>query len=108
MTQKLLFICTQNKYRSPTAETVFSAMDGLECDSAGLAPRAAVPLSPEQLEWADIIFVMENVHRKKLSAGFRNHLNDKPIIVLGIPDEFKFMDDDLIDLLKRKEPKFLR
>jgi predicted protein tyrosine phosphatase len=106
--QKLLFICTQNKFRSPTAEHVFSKFEELECDSAGLANDAAVPLSPEQIEWADVIFVMERVHRNKLSKKFKKYLNGKRVIVLGIPDEFEYMDDDLVKLLHAKVPQILR
>jgi predicted protein tyrosine phosphatase len=51
----LLFICSQNKLRSPTAEAVFAAVPGIDVDSAGLNDDAIVPLSPEQVEWADMI-----------------------------------------------------
>ncbi len=108
MTQNLLFICAQNKLRSPTAEQVFSQREGLECDSAGLAPDADVPLSSEQIEWADIIFVMEKIHRNKLSKRFKAHLNGKQVIVLGIPDDYEYMDPSLVQLLKLKVPPFLR
>jgi predicted protein tyrosine phosphatase len=57
--KKALFICSQNRLRSPTAETVFAAWPNVETDSAGLAPDATVCLSSEQIAWADIIFVME-------------------------------------------------
>ncbi len=106
--QKILFICTQNRLRSPTAEQVFSTWEEIECDSAGLAPDATVTLSPEQIEWADIIFVMEKAHRNKLSKKFKKLLNGKRVIVLGIPDDFEFMDEGLIRLLKAKVPQFLR
>ncbi len=108
MTQKILFVCTQNRLRSPTAEQVFSIYDGLECDSAGLAPDAVVALSTEQIAWADTIFVMEKAHRNKLSKKFKNHLRGKRIIVLGIPDDFEFMEEGLVRLLKVKVPQFLR
>ena len=65
-----LFICTANRLRSPTAEQVFSTWAGVETDFAGLGADAEVRLSPEQIEWADIIFVMETVHRSKLGRGF--------------------------------------
>ncbi len=106
--QKLLFICTQNKLRSPTAEHVFAQFDDIECDSAGLGNDAAVQLSPEQIEWADIIFVMERVHRNKLTKKFKKYLNGKRVIVLGIPDEFEYMDESLVKLLHMKVPQFLR
>ena len=108
MVQRLLFICTQNRLRSPTAEQVFSSWPELECDSAGLAPDAVASLSTEQLEWADIVFVMEKSHRNKLSKKFRKHLNSKRVIVLGIPDDYEFMQEELVSLLVAKVPQFLR
>ena len=108
MTQKLLFICTQNRLRSPTAEQVFSTRDGVECDSAGLAPDAVVSLSTEQLDWADVVFVMEKAHRNKLAKKFKERLKGKRVIVLGVPDEFDFMEEGLVRLLKMKVPQFLR
>ncbi len=103
----VLFICSQNKLRSPTAEAVFAEAPGIDVDSAGLNNDAIVPLSPEQVEWADLIFVMEKEHRNKLSQKFKRHLNRQRVIVLGIPDDYDFMDPDLIRLLKMKVMPFL-
>jgi len=64
---RALFICTQNRLRSPTAEQIFSNWPGVETDSAGLGNDATIPLSVEQIEWATLIFVMEKAHRNKLS-----------------------------------------
>ena len=108
MTQRFLFVCSQNRLRSPTAEQIFSTYENLECDSAGLDSGAMVELSTEQIEWADIIFVMEKRHRNKLSKKFKRVLNGKRMIVLDIPDEYEFMDEALIILLKAKVIKFLR
>lgn len=108
MTQKLLFLCSQNRLRSPTAEQVFSTWQDLECDSAGLAPDATVPVSTEQIDWADIIFVMEQTHRNKLAKKFKPHLKNKRIVVLGIPDDYAFMEEGLVKLLTAKVPQFLR
>jgi predicted protein tyrosine phosphatase len=68
--RKALFICSRNRLRSPTAERVFAAWPNVETDSAGLAPDADAPLSAEQIEWADIVFVMEKAHRNRLSKQF--------------------------------------
>ncbi len=103
----VLFICSQNKLRSPTAEAVFSDWPGIDVDSAGLNHDAIVPLSPEQIEWADVIFVMENEHRNKLNRKFKRHLNGQRVIVLGIPDNYECMDPELVELLKRKVPPLL-
>ena len=105
--KKILFICSQNKLRSPTAEAVFAGTPGIEVDSAGLNNDAVVPLSPEQVAWADMIFVMEQEHRSKLNRKFKRHLNGQRVIVLGIPDEYDYMDPVLVQLLKVKVAPFL-
>ncbi len=84
--KRILFICSQNKLRSPTAEQVFSAHPGIECSSAGLNNDAENPLTSELVEWAEMIFVMEKAHRKKLSSKFKKHLGNKRVICLEIPD----------------------
>lgn len=94
--------------RSPTAEQLFSSWPGIETDSAGLGGDAAVPLSPEQIAWADIIFVMEKAHKIRLSSKFGAHLNGKRVICLDIPDEYKYMQPELIQLLETKAGRFLR
>jgi predicted protein tyrosine phosphatase len=81
---------------------------GIETDSAGLNESADVPLSGEQIEWADIIFVMEKAHRNKLSKKFRKHLNGKRVICLDIPDEYAFMDPTLIKILEARAGAFLK
>ena len=106
--KKALFLCSRNRLRSPTAEGVFSNWPNVETDSAGLAPDASVPLSVEQIEWADIIFVMEKAHRSKLSRRFRSALKEKRVICLDIPDDYEFMAPALIRLLETKAGPFLR
>ncbi|MBK1986657.1 low molecular weight protein tyrosine phosphatase family protein [Sphaerospermopsis aphanizomenoides BCCUSP55] len=100
--KKLLFLCSQNRLRSPTAEAVFCEYPGLEVDSAGLDRTAEIPVSTEAIEWADIIFVMEQSHKSKLSKNFQPFLKDKKIICLDIPDEYEYMQAELVELLKRK------
>lgn len=96
----MLFICSKNKWRSPTAEAVFADHPGVETDSAGLANDADVRLSEEQIEWADVILVMETVHRTRLNQKFCRALAEKKVVVLGIPDRYPYMDDVLVELLK--------
>ena len=105
--RKLLFLCSQNKLRSPTAEEIFSDIPGVEVDSAGLNNDAEVVLSPEQIEWADTVIVMENTHRSRLNRKFRKHLAGKRIAVLNIQDEYEFMDPDLINLLRVRCERYL-
>jgi len=103
-----LFLCSRNKLRSPTAEQVFSNWPGIETDSAGLSADAEVLLSPEQIDWADIIFVMEKSQRTKLSKAFRKHLKSKRVVCLDIPDDYAFMDSELVRLLESRAGRFLR
>jgi predicted protein tyrosine phosphatase len=105
--KNVLFICSQNKLRSPTAEQVFADYPGIETASAGTNHDAEEPLTPEQLQWADLIFVMEKTHRNKLSQRFKAHIGGKHIICLDIPDDYGFMDPDLVELLKIKVSRFL-
>ena len=105
--KNVLFICSQNRLRSPTAEQVFSTHPRIECSSAGLNNDAENPVTPELVEWADIIFVMEQTHRNKLTSKFKKYLNNKRIICLDIPDEYKFMDPTLVTLLKAKVTRHL-
>lgn len=106
--KRALFICSANRLRSPTAEQVFSSWVGIETDSAGLSNDAITVLSSEQIDWADIIFVMEKAHRNKLSKRFKRHLGGKRVICLDIPDDYDFMDPALIRLLETKAGPFLR
>lgn len=105
--KRVLFVCSQNRLRSPTAEQVFASYPGIECSSAGTNHDADVPLTPELVEWAEIIFVMEKAHRNRLTYKFKKYLADKRVIVLGIPDEYEYMDPGLVRLLKAKVSPFL-
>lgn len=106
--KRVLFICSQNRLRSPTAERLFSNRPGFEVASAGLSPEAETPVSPELLEWCDVIFVMEKAHRNKLTRKFSPYLRGKRVICLDIPDEFEFMDPVLVKLLEAKAGPFFR
>jgi predicted protein tyrosine phosphatase len=106
--KRALFICSRNRLRSPTAEQVFAAWPGVETDSAGLADDAEVQLSPDQLEWATIIFVMEKRQRSKLATRFARHLQGKRVICLDIPDDYAFMQPELVRLLEAKAGRFLK
>ena len=98
----VLFICSQNRLRSPTAEQIFATYPGIETSSAGLNASAENPVTPELLEWADLVFVMEKAHRNRLSNKFRASLKRQKIVCLHIPDEFEFMDSELVAILRAR------
>lgn len=103
----VLFICAQNRLRSPTAEHVFADWPGIETESAGIGNGADNPVSPELLVRADLVFVMEKSHLDKLRRRFRTHLNGKRLICLDIPDDYDYMDPVLVQLLRQKVTRFL-
>ena len=103
----VLFICSRNKLRSPTAAQVFDGRAGIATDSAGLAPDAECQLELDQLAWADIVFVMEKSHRTKLTRLYSAYLRSKKLICLDIPDNYTFMQPELIELFERKVPRHL-
>ena len=104
----LLFICSQNRLRSPTAQAVFSEFEGVEALSAGLNHDAEIPVLADLLEWADEILVMEQSHKRKSSKRFGAFLKDKKVRVLGIPDDFEYMQLELVTLLKNKVFRLVR
>lgn len=100
---KVLFVCTANKLRSPTAEDVFKDYPGIEALSAGTDADAPVPLTPELVATVDLIIVMENHHRERIRRKFKKQRPpDNRIITLNIPDEYERGDPELVELLKSK------
>lgn len=104
---RVLFLCARNRLRSPTAEHVFASYPGVETDSAGVNQDAEVPVSTEQLRWADIIVVMESRHHAKLRRAFSHALRGKRVVCLDIPDDYAYMDPDLVALLQARASRFL-
>ena len=92
---KLLFICNQNKHRSLTAENLFKAK--FDTQSAGLYND--VPVTQRQLEWADVVFVMEDFQRSEIAKRFPSVYLAKRILSLNIPDEFSYGQPELERLL---------
>lgn len=103
----ILFICSQNRLRSPTAEQVFADYPSLEVFSAGTNHDAENPLTAELVSSADVIVVMERQHRAKVQRRFRAALRGQPIICLDIPDDYAFMQPELVALLKARMARHL-
>ena len=99
---RVLFICSRNRMRSPTAEAVFAAYEGLETLSAGTETDALTPVDAELIDWAEIIFAMENSHRNKLRQRFGKLLDKKRLVVLRIRDDCDYMQPELVELLQVK------
>ena len=99
---KVLFVCSMNQWRSPTGEAAFRRVEGVETRSAGTVRGAKRTVSVKDIRWADLILVMEEKHKSRLQAAFRDELRYKALHVLDIPDEYRFMDPELVELLRAK------
>jgi len=97
--KRVLFLCSRNQLRSPTAEKIFSRSHHLEVRSRGLSSSAVRRLTGTDVLWAEVIFVMEPEHKKQLLRGFREEAKLRRIHVLDIPDEYDFMDPELVMLI---------
>lgn len=98
---RLLFLCSRNRRRSPTAEQVCGAWPGVEAWSAGTSPDAEEVLSLDHLLWADVVYAMEDRHRKaaeKLMSALPK-AERRPVRCLGIRDEYEFMEEALVRLI---------
>lgn len=98
----ILFLCTVNRMRSATAERVYANDERFHVDSAGTDPSANVQVEEHQLEWADVVVVMEAMHRRKLKQMFPYLFPSLRIVCLHIPDDYGFMEPALVDVLREK------
>ena len=96
----ILFVCSMNKWRSPTAEHLYAKHPFVNVRSAGTSGGAKRTISCRDVRWADMIFVMEYKHKQRISAEFRQELNGKELIVLDIPDDYQYMDPELVEILE--------
>ena len=98
--QNILFICSRNQWRSPTAEKVYSKDSRVNVRSAGTSQKARKTVNTKDIDWAELIFVMEYKHKDRLKENYNKELKYKKVIVLDIPDEYQYMDEELVGLLR--------
>lgn len=104
---KLLFVCSRNRWRSPTAEKVFAGVDGIQARSAGTEDGARIKVTAGHIGWADLVFVMEKKHLRRLQEKFPAALTGKRVVCLHIPDDYQFMQPELIARLEAVVPPHL-
>jgi len=97
---KLLFVCSRNQWRSPTAEKVYQKDPRVDVRSRGTARGAVRSLTASDLNWADLVLVMEQKHQRFIVSHFGQIVQYKPVHVLDIPDDYQFMDDELVDAIR--------
>ncbi len=96
---KILFLCGRNQWRSPTAEALYRNDPRVEVRSAGLSPEARRRVTARDLAWADLVLTMEREHGARLRQQFPALSDWPPVACLDIPDDYAFMDAELVDLL---------
>lgn len=96
----LLFVCSRNNWRSPTAEAIYRGRLGHQVRSAGTEPSARISVRAKDILWADLIFAMEKKHKQRLLDKFPAETNNKKIVILDIEDAYQYMDKELIEMIK--------
>jgi predicted protein tyrosine phosphatase len=96
----VLFVCSKNQWRSPTAEKIYERDDRLNVRSRGTSENARQTVRSTDIIWADMIFVMEHKQEQRLSADYPDGTRYKELHVLDIPDDYRFMDPELVELLQ--------
>jgi predicted protein tyrosine phosphatase len=106
--QRILFICSQNRIRSLTAEYLLTGHPLYQVRSAGTDHDARICVTAEHIGWADRIFVMEKCHLNRLRKKFRNELKGKELVCLNIPDVYEPLGDDLLEILRARLARYLQ
>ena len=96
---KILFVCGKNKWRSPTAQNIYRNDPRIEVKSAGVSGKSPHPISNSDLLWADLVLIMESKYKSRILGLFRD-IRLPPIKSLDIPDEYEYMDEELIEIIK--------
>lgn len=96
----VLFVCSMNKWRSPTAERIYARKHLINTRSGGTSSKARHSISLDDIKWSDIVIVMESKHKQRLIADYPEAMRYREIHVLEIEDNYKFMDPELVDELK--------
>ena len=106
--RRVLFVCSANHDRSPTAERLFNHWNNnWEAKSAGILPYARTRLTQDLIDWDDLILVMEQYHSEFIYANFNCDANKK-VIVLGISDIYPRDDPELVQELKHRVTPILQ
>jgi predicted protein tyrosine phosphatase len=105
--EQLLFVCSRNQWRSPTAEALFRQSDRYVAKSAGTSDRARIKITAGLINWADWIFVMEKRHAAIVQQKYRDAIAGKSLVILHIGDDYQYMDAELIDILSSRLAEYL-
>ena len=102
----VLFVCSANVDRSKTAQDFYAEQfSNHGFRSAGTnhtlcQQHGTNPLEQEDLDWADLILVMENKHHDWIRENLDT--KGKQVEILGIEDTYSYYSIKLIELLQQK------
>jgi len=105
--EKILFVCSQNRWRSLTAEKIYEHFAQYQVRSAGTDQGARVRITEGHIGWADWIFLMETKHVQIVKSKYSDQLQGKKVVCLHIPDDYQFMDVELIELLRSRLSEYI-
>jgi predicted protein tyrosine phosphatase len=97
--KNVLFVCGRNQKRSPTAEKIFRDDQRFSVRSVGTSDSSRRKIQQADLTWSDLILVMERKYEDRIKSRFSECGAFPPFYSLDIPDDYEFMDQELIDLL---------
>ncbi len=103
----LLFLCSQNKRRSLTAEKLFDGYNGHNARSAGTESSSRIKVTAGLIGWADVIFCMEKKHLRRIREKYAEELYGRKMVCLNIPDDYEYMDEELQELLLSAVDEYL-
>jgi predicted protein tyrosine phosphatase len=99
---KILFVCSRNRRRSLTAETILKGDPRWDARSAGTEDAARIKVTAGLIGWADVIVVMEKRHKERLRQKFPEECTAKPCVCFFIADDYEYMDPELVLLLHER------
>ena len=105
--RNILFVCHLNRVRSATAERLFCRRVDLDVRSAGTSSDALVRVNARMLEWADVVFTMDDGQRLAIEQMFPRHPALAQLVCLEIPDQFTFLQPELVAMLEARVTPFL-
>ena len=103
----ILFVCSQNKRRSLTAEKIFDGVNGHNVRSAGTEKNSRIKVTPGLIGWANLIFCFEKKHLRRLQEKYAEELYGKKTVILNIYDEYEYMDEELQEMLRDYVEEYL-
>ena len=102
----VLFICSKNKWRSRTAETIFKDSQDHDVRSAGTENDARIKVTEKLIIWSDLIFVMEKHHKEKLRERSATYFAEKickttPILIFQGTADWRVPADQVFVLVQK-------